>query len=260
MSLPPLPPQLESLGRRPFSFYPPVLNIEHNEWHYQKASWSEILVVNSKTSQEVWVPRRFLGEVSRVDEPIMIVGLKRELEYKAGALYPHERRVIEMPKAVNDYARPGILEQEPPSPASVVGIRLDDAESRIGKLIAVALVVGIVGCVVVVSLFRGRQSGKNVQYVGIEQQSLGLNWQDDYGGVIRKLGQPAADRFKNDQGSLQYRLLHYPEKKLFVILMGQDRDKARYIGSMDEDWRIVDSADLPHSGNTRAMLGRIPRF
>src|SRR5215470_3609092 len=98
MSIPPIPPPLESLGRRPFSFYPPVLNVDHNEWIFQKATWSEILVVNAKTGQEVWVPRRFLGEVSRVDEPVMIVGLKRELEYKAGSLWPHERKIIELPK------------------------------------------------------------------------------------------------------------------------------------------------------------------
>ncbi|MBI4905929.1 MAG: hypothetical protein HY820_20005 [Acidobacteria bacterium] len=249
------------MGRRPFSFYPPVLNIEHNEWHYQKASWSEILVVNSKSGQEVWVPRSFLGEVSRIDEPVMIVGLKRELEYKAGALYPHERRVIEMPKAVNDFARAAVPAQEPPSPRGVVGIRLDnDAESRIGKLIAMALVGGIIVCVIIVSLFRGRQSGKDIQYIAVEQQALGLNWQDDYGSVIRKLGHPATDRWKADQGSIQYRLLHYPDRKVFVILMGQDRDKARYIGSMDDTWRIVDSVELPHAGNTRSMLARIPRF
>lgn len=259
MSIPPLPPQLESMGRRPFSFYPPVLNIEHNEWHYQKSSWSEILVVNSKSGQEVWVPRSFLGEVSRVDEPVMIVGLKRELEYKAGALFPHERRVIEMPKAVNDFARAAGAAQEAPAPGGVVGIRLDnDAESRIGKLVAVALVGGIILCTLVVSLFRGR--AKDVQYVAVEQVSLGLGWQDDFSSVTRKLGQPAEDRWKADQGSLQYRLLHYPNQKVFVILMGQERDKARYIGAMDESWKIVHSVELPHAGNTRSMLGSIARF
>ena len=51
------------------------------------------------------MPRRFLGQVSRIEEPVMVVGLVKELEYKAGALLPHVRRVIEMPRAVNDLPR-----------------------------------------------------------------------------------------------------------------------------------------------------------
>lgn len=257
-----MPPALESLGRRAFSFYPPVLNIEHNEWIFQRASWSEFLVVNSKSGQEVWVPRRFLGEVSRVDEPVMIVGLKRELEYKAGALWPHERRIIEMPKAVNDYARPQEPEQKPPNHPSLIGIRLNDgAESRIGKLIVGALVVGVVLCFAIVSVFRGRHDVNNVEFVPIIQQSLGLTGSDDFFTVQRKLGgPPKEDRWRAETGELQYRVLYYPDKHLFVILMGQDRDKARYIGSMDENWKPVDVVDLPHAGNTRSMLNRLSRF
>ena len=40
------------------------------------------------------LPRRYLGEISSVDEPLMIVGLLKELEYQAGALWPAERRVM----------------------------------------------------------------------------------------------------------------------------------------------------------------------
>ena len=36
MSTPPIPPPLESLKGRVFSFYPPILNIEHNQWRFQK--------------------------------------------------------------------------------------------------------------------------------------------------------------------------------------------------------------------------------
>jgi hypothetical protein len=61
-----------------------------------------VLVRNTKTNEEVSVPRRYLGEISRVDAPVMIVGLLAELEYRAGAVWPAERRVIEMPRAVND--------------------------------------------------------------------------------------------------------------------------------------------------------------
>src|ERR1700736_5547388 len=135
MSVPPVPPPLEQLGHRPFSFYPPIANIVHNEWIYRRATWSEVLVQNTKTNQEIWLARRFLGAVSSVDEPVMIVGLAKELEYKAGTLWPLERRVIEMPRAVNDAPRPAAPEPAAP-PARVVGIRLESsAESRIGRMI-----------------------------------------------------------------------------------------------------------------------------
>ncbi|MDQ6704784.1 MAG: hypothetical protein M3Z85_02335, partial [Acidobacteriota bacterium] len=82
MSIPPIPPPLEHLGSRHFSFYPPILNIEHNEWTYRSSTWSEILVVNVQSAMEVWIPRRFLGEVSRIEDPVLIVGLLKEIEYK----------------------------------------------------------------------------------------------------------------------------------------------------------------------------------
>ncbi len=99
MASPPIPPLLEHLAARPFSFYPPILNIEHNEWRYRKETWSEILVVNWKTGEEIWIPRRFIGEVSRIHDPVLIVGLTRELEYKAGAVWPYQRRILQMPVA-----------------------------------------------------------------------------------------------------------------------------------------------------------------
>ena len=97
MASPPIPPQLDHLITRPFSFYPAIVGVEHNEWLYRKASWSEILVVNCKSGAEIWISRRYIGEVSRVDDPVLIVGLVRELEYKAGMVVPYQRRVIEMP-------------------------------------------------------------------------------------------------------------------------------------------------------------------
>src|SRR5258708_7603857 len=101
MASPPIPPSLDHLATRPFSFYPPILNIEHNEWLFRKATWSEIQVMNVKGGAEVWIPRRFIGEVSRINDPVSIVGLNRELEFKGGTVWPYQRRVIQMPMAVN---------------------------------------------------------------------------------------------------------------------------------------------------------------
>src|ERR1700720_3484913 len=100
MASPPIPPSLDHLVTGPFSFYPPIVNIEHHERLFRQASWSEILVVNCKSASEIWIPRRFVGEFSRVDDPVLIVGLNRELEYKSGMIVPFQRRVIEMPVAV----------------------------------------------------------------------------------------------------------------------------------------------------------------
>lgn len=245
---------------RPFSFYPPVVGVEHNEWTYKQATWSEILVTNTKSGMEVWVPRRFLGEVSRVDEPVMIVGLKRELEYRAGSLWPYERRVIEMPKAVNDYARP-TPEETPGPPSRMAEMRRSDgAESRIGKLILIAMAAMLAVTFAVVSFYRGKHDVKNVEFVGIEQKALNLSAKDDYHAVVRRLGSPREDRWREGQGEMQYRLLSYPDAGIYVVLMGLDREQARYIGALDSNWKPVHSVDLPGHGNTRAMLNKLAKF
>src|SRR5580704_14462966 len=145
MASPPIPPPFDDLANRPFSFYPPILNVEHNEWLYRKATWPEILVVNRKTGAEIWIPRRFLGEVSRIDHPVLIVGLVRELEYRAGAVWPYERRVVEMPLAVGAPPAVGPPARERRGPAPVVGIRLEShADRRTVKLIGGAVAVSVI--------------------------------------------------------------------------------------------------------------------
>ena len=106
MPAPHIPTPLDQLGHRRFSFYPAIVSIEHNEWLFRSSDWDEIQVMNTKTHEEVWIPRRFLGGVSSAEEPVVIVGLVKELEYREGAIVPLIRRVIEMPRAVNDVPRP----------------------------------------------------------------------------------------------------------------------------------------------------------
>ena len=78
----PIAPDLEPLRGGTFAFYPPILNIEHNEWRFQKATWPELLVVNAKSDLEVWITRRLLGGISKVDEPVLIVGLAKNSNTK----------------------------------------------------------------------------------------------------------------------------------------------------------------------------------
>ena len=254
MPVPPMPPGFEQVGSRAFSFYPPILNVEHNEWHYRKATWSEVLVVNGKSGLEVWIPRLYIGAFSRIDEPVVIVGLTKELEYKSGQVWPYVRRVIEMPRAVNEGYRPSI-EEEPPRPASVVGIRTESgAESRIWRLIVAALATGVVGCLVILGVLRSGRDGSRIVYTPIVQSELGLTAQDDYHAIIRKLGPPAEDKWKAEDGELQYRLLRYPDRGLSVVLMGTERDKALYLGAVDNNGRPVHAISLPGGKDTYSIL------
>lgn len=250
----PIPPELDSLSGKPFSFYPAILNIEHNEWRLSKTSWSEILVVNQKTGLEVWIPRRFIGEVSCVDEPVMIVGLVKELEYKGGSVWPHERRVITMPRATPGGARAAAESEAAPVSRKASG-QLESAEKRIGRLVGAALLVCLAVCLVIVIY-----SKRSVTYRAIEESDLALTADDDYYSIVRKLGTPGQDRWRSETGELQYRLLAYSGRPYVLILMGTDRQNAHYIGAMNKDWKPVHSVRLPNGDDTRAMLRKLGRW
>jgi hypothetical protein len=251
----PVPPSIDQLGDRPFSFYPAVIGVVHNEWTFRRATWSETLVRNRTTDQEIWIPRRFIGEVSKIDEPVVIVGLNKELELKGGMLVPHERRVIELPRSsVLDKPRAPDAPSEP-KPASVVGIRLEGgAESRVGRLLLMMIAGGILLCLAVIVVIS--TSNRRIVYQPVMQSDLGFTVNDDYYSVVNKLGQPAEDKWKSDQGELQYRRMSYPKQGLSIILMGSDRKDIHYLGAMDKDWRVVHSINK----NAEAMLRSLKRF
>jgi hypothetical protein len=254
---PAVPPPFDPIGNRPFSFYPPILNIKHNEFLLKMATWSELLVINTKTNEEIWVPRRYMGDVSEVEEPVMILGLTKELEYRSGQIVPHSRRIIEIPKAVND-PYPPLPVSQGANAAPVVGIRLDKGtESNAGRLIVTALVVAALISVLVLSFFRGNSE---VSYAPVLQSELGLGPQDDYHAVIRKLGQPVDDHWRADKGEMQYRVLKYANPPISIILMGAERNKAVYIGALDENWRPVATVKLPDGRDTTSTLRALGRF
>jgi len=255
MASPPIPPQLDHLITRPFSFYPPIIGIEHNEWLYKKASWSEILVVNCKNAEEIWISRRYIGEVSRVDDPVLIVGLTRELEYKRGMVVPFQRRVIEMPVAVG--GNPATArEGERPAPGLIVGIRMASAQDkRMFKLIGAAVTVAILLYILAVSLSRQR-----VVFTARDQTYMGLTARDDRTAVVVKLGEPATDRWQSESGDLQCEALDYPDRKLTVILIGADRNSVQYVGTMDKNWKPVHSVRLRLGGTTDSLLRGLKRF
>jgi hypothetical protein len=242
MSLPPISP-FQPLGNRPFSFYPAILNIEHNEWFFRRGTWSEILVVNSRSGLEIWIPRRFLGEISQIEDPVLIVGLVKELEFRAGAVWPHQRRVLEMPVAVGERPR---AQPRAATPAPVIGIRTESlADSRMGKLVGFTMLVGVVASFIAVNVFR---RGNDTRY-------LELTPADDYSAVVRKLGPPAEDHSQPGTGAIQFRSLWYPQRSYYVILMGESRAAARYIGAVDASWKPIHAA-----GSGGSVLRSLKKF
>lgn len=251
MAVSPIPPPLAHLGGRSFSFYPAILNAGHNEWVYRSASWSDVQVRNTKTNEEVSVPRRYLGEISRVDAPVMIVGLLIELECREGVVWPVERRVIEMPRAVNDIPRPHLARSS--SRAPVVGIRLEnDRTSRAARIAVGGVALGVAGCILAISLFRGGVIATRAFYAPVSHADLPFTSMDDRSAVVRALGEPAEDRRLEHQGVL-YEALAYPQRRLYVILIGQQREDARYLGTVDWNWR-------PVHGPGYNVLRRLPKF
>jgi hypothetical protein len=247
---------LDHLATRPFSFYPPIVNVEHNEWLFRKATWSEILVVNCRSGAEAWISRRYIGEVARVEDPVLIVGLNRELEIKSGMVVPFQRRIIQMPVAVGGAtAAPGSAKDRG-EPAPIVGIRLEPSDRRVLKLIGVAVGVLIVLYLAALSFTRvGELRQKRIVFTGSDQSYLNLNSRDDYLGVTQKMGPPTTDHAQ-ETGTILYRALGYPDRRYTVILMGRDKGSMAYIGTMDQDWHLIHSINA----RTDSLLRALKRF
>jgi hypothetical protein len=257
------PPPLNRLAGREFSFYPSIENVNENLWTLVEANWSEFLVENRSDQTQVWVPRRYLGEISSTDRPVMIVGLDRLLEFKAGQVWPVQKRVLAMPRV------PAPMEGEAPASSGETGpsetllgaaVRLDDSEKKVGRLILVALGGALALVALSVYWFRSERSGQSVVFRGVVQESLGLGAEDDYFAVVRKLGEPGADRYRTGGDSVHYRVLAYPNRKLNIILSGREKNEVRYVGAVDLDWKVVDSVTQKGGSNTYSMLSRLPRF
>jgi len=254
------PVALEDLGDRLFSFYPPILNIEHNEWHLKKCEWSEVLVENARMGVELWVPRTWLGEVSKVEEPHVIVGLKREVEYKGGALVPYHRRVIGMPRP--HAALPVPIHEMPRMPTAADELRSSvGGESNMMKTLGIVLVAALVLVVAAVGLSRLRNDGGTVSYKALEQRNIDLTYNSTYFDVVQKFGAPEDDRWRPGGGERRVRALVYKKEGLIVLLMGPDQNNdARYIGAKDLEWRNVHTVTLPGGATTDATLSSLQKF
>ena len=255
---------LDTFGPRPFSFYPAIRNVEYNEWTFARETWSEVQVVNSRSGQEVWIPRHFIGTVSSSDEPVLIVGLKRELEMKAGAVWPYQRAVIEMPPPPREGERRSGPEPEgapePPEPAP-------SAESQVGRLIGYALAVGVMACLIVVifaftGLPRPQDWWRVRQAATTDQLYLTLTREDTRHDVARKVGAPEREQWITPESAeIHFQALWYTRRSYIVVLMGVDRGGGRYLGTIHAASRqVLDSVKLPGGGSTASMLRTLPKF
>ena len=250
----------EDIGDRLFAFYPPILNIEHNEWRMKRIEWSEMLVENPRMALEIWVPRTWLGEVSRVDEPHLIIGLKRELEYKGGSLIPYQRKVVDMPRP--NIARPAAVHEITARPSVTDEIRRSTgAENKLAKGLLFALAVALTAIAIAVGLSRLRSEGGRIHYESVEQRNFDFTADSTFHDVVRKLGSPEEDHWRPGGGERAIRALVYQKEGLIILLMGPEQnDSVRYIGAKDMSWRTVHSVELPGGRTTEATLASLQRF
>lgn len=259
MPAPHIPTPLEQLGNRPFSFYPAIRNIQHNEWQLRRAHADEIQVMNTKSQQELWIPRGFLSGVSSSEEPFVIVGLLKELEYREGIVVPHVRRVIQMPLAANDIPRPWLSPPpEPGHPAQVVGIRVESTpESQKSRKMLGAVAAGILTCVVGMVIFRDATAGARARFLRpASRLSLPFTANDDYESVVSRIGYPESTRSRPTLDGRAFYLLRYPDRAFTLVLLGSDRIHAAYVGALGRGGRIIHSVTLPDGRDSTALLTR----
>lgn len=145
MSAPLVPSPLDYVGRRRFAFYPPIRNATPNEWVLGSGSRTEVQVVNAEIGYELWIPRQYVGAVSEGDGALLVVGLTKEIDLFKGAVQPRVKRVIEMPHAAADTKKRHAAPLRPATPASVVGIRLEQTESsRTSRALVVLCIAAMV--------------------------------------------------------------------------------------------------------------------
>jgi len=244
VSVPLIAAGLTELRHGRFSFYPAIVGVRHNEWVLRRATWTDILVANAKTAEELWIPRRLVGEVSSIESPYRIVGLVKELEYREGMALPYRRSVIEMPRAVNDFSRSSLRPALYARPAGVVAIRAEtNGDSRFWRVLRGSIAAGILVCLAVIFVVRDAHLGARFGWTS-PPRLPNLDQQDDDSSVVRKLGNPTSDHWSvRASGSSGYRRLWYARKGFTVILTGTSPSDAHYSATLDRDGKIIHSVD-----------------
>jgi hypothetical protein len=261
--VPHIPTPLEQLGNRPFSFYPAIVNVDHNEWIFRRSDYDEIRVLNTKTNEELWIPRRFLSGVSSIEEPVVIVGLVKELESREGIVVPHIRRVIEMPRAVNDVPRASFLVRPQPGElAPVVGIRVEnEPTSPRSRTLLTIVSAGVLTCILGLAVLRDA-TGARVRFFAAPQRvALPFLASDDYVSIVNRIGRPSWDRTALGPAGdgMEFHLLGYPDRGYTLVLSGANRAQATYVGALSRSGRTIHSVKLSSGADSSGLLTALTR-
>ena len=254
---------LDELAGRRFSFYPSILNVEHNEWTLARETWSEVLVANVASGVEIWIPRTYLGSISHTDSPVLIVGLSRELAWNAGKIWPRQKRVIEMPGRKSPPKKTTPAEMAAPAPPP----RASRSESSIGRFLFAALGVGLLATLfLVMYAFDTLRNPLDVLFptdtTTADQRYLGLTGSAGHDDIFEKVGRPEQQEWiSQPEAEIQFEVLWYPSRSYALIMMGVGREGGRYIGAIHIPSRkTLDSVKLPGGGSTASMLRNLPEF
>jgi hypothetical protein len=152
-------PEAPELARRRFRFSPPITGIAHNEWTLHGVTSDEAVVRNALTHLELSIPRRLIGDVTRMEEAIGMVALLKRLEYSPGIVRPQNRAVIPMPPA-QDVPRVRAAQ-----PAEVIAIReTPEPPPRWKHYLRIAVALSCLACFIAVFVFRQGRSGRVKRY------------------------------------------------------------------------------------------------
>ena len=252
MSAPLTPAPLPELAYSRFRFVPAIAGAEHNEWTLGRTTWSEMVVVNAHTGQELAIPRRFLGRVFETDNSVRDVRLVEDLECAGGRARPVRRGVIEMrPRLEADV--PPWLRNRPAERAPVIAIHMESpAGSRMRRVLRGSVAVGFVACLAVVVVMRDTDMGTPLAWTS-RSANVGLKASDDYAAVVGKLGAPAKDEWQQAASGTGYRRLSYPGRRIEVILAGESSQTARCAGVLSRSGRVL------HAAAPEAMDGLLTR-
>lgn len=252
---------LEELRDRRFSFYPAIRGIDHNEWTLTDSTWSEVQVRNSKSGQEFWIPRSHVGGLTSTDRPVAILGLRRELEFKAGGIFPHRNVVTEIPSTPASRApRPA---PTPPPPRRLLSGSDAGTLRLLGIAVGGALLVSVLGFLAVVGgLHNPLDALFKPDTTTADQRYLGLASSDSYFEVVGRLGNAETEEWiSGEEDELQFQVLRYPSRNYIIVMMGGTRADMRYLGTVHEPSRqILDSARLARGGDTSSMMRNLPDF
>ncbi len=150
-----VPAWAPELARRRFSFSPAIAGVEHNEWTLHRVSVDDAVVFNAVTNEELSIPRRYIGDVDRLEESVRVVTLLRRLEYAHGEVLPANRGVIEMPPAAD------VPRVRAAGPVKVFAIRdVPEPAPRWKRYLRISVALGCLACFVAVYVFREGRSAR----------------------------------------------------------------------------------------------------